>query len=156
MPRPNFSRTITNLLATRGRAPQKAAKTAVLSDSGVESPSTSTTATDTANLSESSKASSSSALAVNQSSAETVALTPLSEFTVASLLLGPRPLPAFNFDSDGGKFIIQRAQEVGIPPADMLEHMVAWAYRVRANMGTYTLEDLATFYRDNKPEWWIG
>lgn len=157
MAKSRISQTIDAILASRGVARLKDALTTAPSDNAAESPSSSTTVTGTTPQSpRSSKAPSTSAEITRTSSAETTDRTPLTKFSVASLLLGPRPLPEFSFDSPGGEFVLAHAKEVGVSPADMLEHMVSWAYRVRTNFGDYSLEELALFYKDNRPEWWIG
>lgn len=156
MPKPRLSQTIDAILASRGVARLKDALTGAPSVSEVESPSSNTIATDTTKIPLNTKAPSTSAEITNSPSVETRDLTPLTEFSVSSLLLGPRPLPEFSFNSPGGEFIQSFAKEVGIPPADMIEHMVAWAYRVRCNFGDHSLEELALFYKDNRPEWWVG
>jgi len=154
--RPKLSRTIDAILANRGIARLKDALTGAPSDSEAASPSSNTIATDTVKANDPIKAPTTSAVLTNTISSETTGRTPLNEFHVSTLLLGPRPLPEFNFDSPGGTFLVQRAAEIGISPADLLEHMVAWGYRIGANVGNFSLEELALFYKDNKPEWWFG
>lgn len=106
--------------------------------------------------SENTKAPTTSAEPTSTVSSEQTVLIPLTEFLVSTLLLGPRPLPEFNFNSPGGEFLRAHSQATGVTTNELLEHMVSWGYRLGANIGYMTLEELALFYRDNKPEWWFG
>lgn len=157
MAKSRISQTIDAILASRGAARLKDALTTAPSDNAAESPSSSTTATGTTPQSpQNSKVPSTSVEITKTPSAEIQDRTPLTKFNVASLLLGPRPLPEFSFDSPGGEFLVKHAAEVGIGVPEMLEAVVAWAYRTRCAWGDHTLEELLLFYRDNRPEWWIN
>lgn len=152
---PSFSRTITKILETRGRAGTKAARSKELSSSEAESPSTDMIVGGTTPASPKlTSEPSTSAKTTNELSLTSGDLTRLPSWTVHSFIHGPRPLPALDLSSPAGEYVAQHAKDIGAPINDTLEYMVGWAYKAAPGWGEKSMEELVLFYRDNRPAFW--
>ena len=155
MGKPSFSQTITRILEMRGRAASPAAQPPEPSSSEVESRSTDTIAGGTTRPSrKSSSGPSTSVKSISENSTTEPGSIHLPSYLVHSFLFDPRPLPALDLTGEAGEFLVTHAAAVGVPVPDMLENIVAWAYRVAPNWGEKSLETVILFYRDNRPAEW--